>query len=136
MGTQAQKATAAHARAARWPSVNLNYELSDNEQASLIVAAQLHSPACVDSDSDDDCGYTGGINVCVDSEWQEEEMDGRDHDEWLDTESLAELEGEELDACCNKCILKWQPDFAKQKSLVQETIEAASHVSFLTEISL
>jgi hypothetical protein len=31
-------------------------------------------------------------------------------------------------ACCNKRILEWQPDFFKQKSLVQETIEAAGHV--------
>jgi hypothetical protein len=31
-------------------------------------------------------------------------------------------------ACCNKCILKWQPDFSEQKSLVQETIETAGHV--------
>ena len=44
MGTQAQKTAAAHARAARWPSVNLNYELSDNEQleASLMAAAWPH----------------------------------------------------------------------------------------------
>jgi hypothetical protein len=62
--------------------------------------APTHYPAwSVDSDSDDDCGYTGGVNVCVDSEWQEEEMDGRDDlDEWSDTESLAELEGDELEA--------------------------------------
>ena len=98
MGTQAQKAAAAHTRAARWPSANLNYELSDNGQESLM--ALTHYPACsVDSDSDDDCGYTGGVNVCVDSEWQEEEMDGRDDlDEWSDTESHAELEGDELEA--------------------------------------
>ena len=101
MGTQAQKAAAARARAARWPSAsgaNLNYEWSDNGQESLM--ALMHYPACsVDSDSDDDCGYTGGVNVCVDSEWQEEEMDGKDDpDEWSDTESLAELEGDELEA--------------------------------------
>jgi hypothetical protein len=32
------------------------------------------------------------------------------------------------DVCCNKCILERQPDFAEQKSLVQETIEAAGHL--------
>jgi len=32
------------------------------------------------------------------------------------------------DACCNKWILERQPDFAEQKSLVQETIEAAGHL--------
>jgi hypothetical protein len=35
------------------------------------------------------------VNVCLDSE-QEEDTDGSD--EWSDTESLAELEGEELEA--------------------------------------
>ena len=30
--------------------------------------------------------------------------------------------------CCNKQILKLQPDFAEQKSLVQETIEAVGHL--------
>lgn len=30
--------------------------------------------------------------------------------------------------CCNKQILELQPDFAQQKSLVQETIEAAGHL--------
>jgi hypothetical protein len=31
-------------------------------------------------------------------------------------------------ACCATCILSLQPDFQEQKSLVQETIEAASHL--------
>lgn len=34
----------------------------------------------------------------------------------------------ESNACCNKRILELQPDFAEQKSLVQETIEAAGHL--------
>jgi hypothetical protein len=34
----------------------------------------------------------------------------------------------DADACCNKCILDHQPDFCEQKSLVQETIEAAGHL--------
>jgi len=34
----------------------------------------------------------------------------------------------DADACCNKRILERQPDFCEQKSLVQETIEAAGHV--------
>jgi hypothetical protein len=34
----------------------------------------------------------------------------------------------ESNACCNKRILKLQPDFAEQKSIVQETIEAAGHL--------
>ena len=32
------------------------------------------------------------------------------------------------DACCNRRILKLQPDFHDQKSLVQEVIEAAGHL--------
>jgi hypothetical protein len=32
------------------------------------------------------------------------------------------------DSCCNKHILKLQPDFQQQKSLVQEVIEAAGHL--------
>jgi hypothetical protein len=32
------------------------------------------------------------------------------------------------DACCNRCILKLQPDFHDQKSLIQEVIEAAGHL--------
>ncbi|KAF8237159.1 hypothetical protein L208DRAFT_1248943 [Tricholoma matsutake] len=34
----------------------------------------------------------------------------------------------ESNACCNKWILELQPDFTEQKSLVQETIEAAGHL--------
>ena len=34
----------------------------------------------------------------------------------------------DTDACCNKCNLEWQPNFWEQKSLVQETIEAAGHL--------
>ena len=35
------------------------------------------------------------------------------------------------DACCNKRILEIQPDFRAQKSLVQETIEAAGHLCLI-----
>ena len=95
-GTQAQKVAAAHARAARWPVNNPKPadmpEPSDSEQKSLM--AIQHSPICIDLDSDDDCGYTGGVNVHLDSE-QEEDMEGSD--KWSDTESLAELEGEGLE---------------------------------------
>ena len=34
----------------------------------------------------------------------------------------------EFNDCCNKRILKLQPDFIKQKSLVQETTKAAGHL--------
>ena len=34
----------------------------------------------------------------------------------------------ESNTCCNKRILELQPDFMEQKSLVQETIEAAGHL--------
>jgi hypothetical protein len=34
----------------------------------------------------------------------------------------------DANVCCNKCILERQPDFCEQKSLVQETIEAAGHL--------
>jgi hypothetical protein len=54
-----------------------------------------HSPICIDSDSDDDCGYTGGVNLHLDSEQELEDTD--ESDKWSDTESLSELEGEELE---------------------------------------
>ena len=97
MGTQAQNAAAACARAARWhPEPADTPEPSDNEQESLVATPRSPILLCIDSDSDDDCGYTGGVNVCLDSEL-EEDRDGSD-DEWSDTESLVELEGEELEA--------------------------------------
>jgi hypothetical protein len=90
MDTQAQKAAAACTRAARWPVNNPKLatpkpadmpEPSDSEQESL--AATQHSQIlCIDSDSDDDCGYTGGVNVCLDSEL-EEDSDGSDEKSWL-----------------------------------------------------
>jgi hypothetical protein len=97
MCTQAQKAAAARARAARWlinnPERADTSEPSDSEQESL--AATQHSPICIDLDSDDDCRYTGGVNVHLDSEQELEDTDGSD--KWSDTESLSELEGEELE---------------------------------------
>ena len=42
----------------------------------------------------------------------------------------------EFNDCCNKRILKLQPDFIKQKSLVQETTKAAGLMPILTQISL
>ena len=48
MATQAQKAAAACARAARWPtasSANLDYKLSDNGQESLM--ALTHYPVLI-----------------------------------------------------------------------------------------
>ena len=77
MGTQAQNAAAARARAARWhPEPADTPEPSDNEES---LVAMLRSPIllCIDSDSDDDCGYTGGVNVCLDLEL-EEGRDGSD----------------------------------------------------------
>ena len=45
--------------------------------------------------------------------------------------SLEVTDRADANACCNKHILKQQPDFAKQKYLVQETIEAASDLCLL-----
>jgi hypothetical protein len=60
-------------------------ETSDSEQHSPTAAQ--HFPICIDSDSDDDdCGYAGGVDVCLDSEKELEGMD--ENDEWSDTESL------------------------------------------------
>ena len=94
MVTEAQKAAAACARAARWP-INLTCEPSATKKAeSPMTTTQI----CVNSDSDDKCRYTGGVNVCVESDWQEEAWEEDESDEQSDTESLAELEGEELEA--------------------------------------
>src|ERR1700676_4865869 len=88
MGTQAQHAAAACARAARWhPELADTPEASDNEQESLV--ATLRSPIllCIDLDSDDDCGYMGGVNVCLDLEL-EEDRDGSDDEhqmfQWIE----------------------------------------------------
>jgi hypothetical protein len=99
MGKQTQNAAAAHARAARWlannPEPADTPETFDSEQHSPTAAQ--HFPICIDSDSDDDdCGYAGGVDVCLDSEKELEGMD--ENDEWSDTESLAELEGDKLEA--------------------------------------
>ena len=40
---------------------------------------------CIDLDLDDDCRYTGGVNVCLDSEL-EEDRDGSD-DEWSEVQA-------------------------------------------------
>jgi len=89
MGKQTQNAAAARARAARWlannPEPADTPETSDSEQQSPTAAQ--HFPICIDSDSDDDdCGYAGGVDVCLDSEKELEGMDEND-DEWSDTES-------------------------------------------------
>src|SRR5882762_1405993 len=34
-------------------------------------------------------------------------------------------------SCCGLRIMQWQPDFQEQKSLVQETIEAAGHLCIM-----
>jgi hypothetical protein len=62
------------------------------------VAMPWSPKLCIDLDLDDDGRYTGGVNVCLDSEL-EEDRDGSD-DEWSDTdsESFVELEREELEA--------------------------------------
>src|ERR1700723_723289 len=99
MCTPAQKAAAARARAARWainnPEPAETSEPSDSER-EYLTAMQHYSPICIDSDSDDDCGYTGGVNVHLDLEEELEDMG--ESDEWSDTECLSELEGEELEA--------------------------------------
>ena len=40
---------------------------------------------CIDLDLDDDCRYIGGVNVCLDSEL-EEDRDGSD-DEWSEVQA-------------------------------------------------
>jgi hypothetical protein len=50
------------------------------------------------NDSDSDCGYTGGVNVSCQQSGLESHYEPSE-DEWenSDTESLAELEGDELE---------------------------------------
>lgn len=95
--TKAQKAAAARARANRHPR-----KPSPSPEITIeIIAEDLPrppSPIIIVDDPEEDfdeCGYAGGVNVSSDSESDYEPSE----DEWMDsdTESLAELEGDELE---------------------------------------
>ena len=93
--TKAQKAAAAQVRANRHPQ-----KPSPSPKITIEIIAEDHlpSPLIVDDPEQDldECGYTGGVNVS----WSDSESDYKlSEDEWNDseTESLAELEGDELE---------------------------------------
>ena len=81
MGTQAQNAAVACARIAKQhPELVDTSRSSNNGQEFLIVTPQSPILLCIDSNLDDNCKYTSGVNVCLDSE-MEEDRDESD-DEW------------------------------------------------------
>jgi hypothetical protein len=94
--TEAQKAAAARARANRHPQ-----KPSPSPEITIEIIIEdpcPPSPLIVDDPEQDSdkCGYTGGVNVS----WSDSESDYElSEDEWNDseTESLAELEGDELE---------------------------------------
>jgi hypothetical protein len=107
MVTKRQRAAAANARAARHhPRATDNSSQSRSRSQSCVsFTLDLGSasepcnvqsvPIEVDSDSEYDCGYEGGVNC----QWSDTEYDGTDS-EWSDSDgdSLAELDGDELEA--------------------------------------
>jgi hypothetical protein len=93
MGTKVQNEAAARARAARLAQIAHQNSPDTHEEESD------YCPINVDSDSDDDCGYTGGVNV-ADLESDDEPDFDSSESEWSDDdgESLVEMEGDELAA--------------------------------------
>ena len=109
MVTKQQRAAAANARAARHhPQAMDNLSQSQSRsrsQSCVSFTSDLGSasepcnvqsvPIEVGSDSEYDCDYEGGVNC----QWSDTEYDGTDS-EWSDSDgdSLAELDGDELEA--------------------------------------
>jgi len=95
MVTKHQRAAAAQARAARWPCTARAISNSTDVPVSNAAAAVIE----IDSDSEWDCGYTGGVN----HQFFGTEYDSRTESEWSSgsgggEDSVVELEGDELDA--------------------------------------
>lgn len=98
MAYETRKNAAAHARAARLAKLASKTNHPKTDSPDITEVARI-SPdiIIVDSDSDSDCGYDGGVNY----QWSSSEYEpGYDSsDEWTsDAESLAEFEGDELEA--------------------------------------
>ena len=93
MGTKVQNEAAARARAARLA------QIAHQNSPDTPEEDPDYCPIVVDSDSDDDCGYTGGVNVAGPESDEEPDVD-LSESEWLDNdgESLAGMEGDELAA--------------------------------------
>ena len=91
-GPKVQNEVAAQARAARLAQI-AHQNSPDMHKEELDYCS-----IDVNSDSDDDCGYAGGVNV-VDLESDEPDFD-LSESEWSDndSESLVEMEGDELAA--------------------------------------
>jgi hypothetical protein len=95
--TTAQKAAAARARANRHPQSkpSITPEITVENIAENLC---LPSPIDVDDGCEDfdDCGYVGGVNVSLSDSESDYELS---EDEWTESESesLAELEGDELE---------------------------------------
>jgi len=96
MVTKQQRAAAARARAARWPR-------AARATCNSNTAPTASNPAVIeidyDSPSEQDCGYTGGVNY----RFSDTEYDSATESEWSngsgsDEDSVVELEGDELDA--------------------------------------
>jgi len=92
MGTKAQNEAAARARAA--PLAQMAHQNS----LDIPEEDQDYCPIVIDSDSKDDCGYMGGVNVAVPQ--LDEEPNTISSEEWSDDddEGLTEMEGDELAA--------------------------------------
>jgi len=99
MVTKHQRAAAARARAARWPCTARAISNSRDVPVSNAAAAAIE----INSDSEWNCGYTGGVNhqFCAtkydsgtESKWSSGSGSGED--------SMVELEGDELDANLHK----------------------------------
>src|ERR1700720_2718634 len=105
-----KKKAATHARTARWPNraeAQDSEELICDDVAAVtnpdpewapendIVTAEHWDPIYIDSESDTDCDYNGGVNCRPDSD---DENDRDCSDDWSDSEegSLVEFEDDDL----------------------------------------
>ena len=114
MGTKVQNEAAAWARAMQLA------QIAHQNSPDTLEEDLDYCPIVVDSDLDDDCGYTGSMNVAGLESDEEPDVDLSEL-EWLDNdgESLAEMEEDELAA--NLCALKAKADTLWQASLQTKT---------------
>ena len=105
MGCRDKQKAAAHATAARLHALNLAHHNISALEADTC-------PINISSDSNSDCGYKGGVNFSLSKS---------DSFDYLDAESLEELEGEELEANLNelRAELKELPTCMKYDMLME-----------------